>query len=428
MSGHLIRGQLVTFDERADLIHEKKGAVVVGENGRITWRGALKDVPKKYLELNVHDYGDKLLLPGFIDPHLHFPQYRMLAAPGKDLLDWLQRFTFPEEAQYANTAHAEHAAKVFLALMISNGTTSASVFCSSHAESVNALFATAEKFNMALITGKTMMDTNVPDEVSDTAEQSCEDSRKLIEIWHGKSRLQYAITPRFAVTSSQQQLQAAGRLLEENPGMMMQTHLSENLTEIETVEKQFPDAASYTDVYDRAGLLGNTSLFAHGIYLSEDEKNRLAETGSTIIHCPTSNMFLGSGLFDLQAARAAGINVGLATDVGGGTSYSMLMTMAEAYKIAMLNGYMPSAVEMFHMATLGNAECLNIERQTGSIDAGKWADIVVLDPLATHVQRFRQQLSSNIKDTLFSLMMLGDDRSVVATYIAGVRRFRATVS
>ncbi len=425
MNSFLITGQIIDFPNDKTIRHHKKGAIVISEQGKIAWSGPLRKLPKEYAKLNVLDHGEKLVLPGFIDPHIHFPQYRMLAAPGKDLLDWLNRFTFSEEAQFNDAPHAERAAKIFLSLLLANGTTSASAFCTSHVESVDALFSASVQFGMAMIAGKTMMDKNAPDGVRDTARQSYDDSISLIERWHGKGRSQYAITPRFAVTSSAEQLQLAGDLLQANPGMIMQTHLSENEDEIKMVAKQFPGARDYTDVYDSFGLLGKTSLFGHGIHLSEAEKSRLAETGSRIIHCPTSNTFLGSGLFDLKAARAASIMVGLATDVGGGTSYSMLKTMAEAYKVAMLKGNKPDIAQMYHIATLGNAQCLNIQDDTGSFDTGKFADVVVLDPQATHIQRFRQQLSENIADTLFSLMMLGDDRSIMATYVAGERRFRA---
>jgi len=425
MSNFLIRGQVIDFPDRETIRHHKKGAIVVSQKGKIIWAGPFNKLPKAHQKLNVLDHGEKLILPGFIDPHIHFPQYRMLAAPGKDLLDWLNRFTFPEEGQFNQPSVAERAAKVFLSLLLANGTTCASAFCTSHVESVEALFSVGEQFGMGLIAGKTMMDTNAPDEVRDTAQQSYDDSVSLIKKWHNKERLQYAITPRFAVTSSAEQLQLAGDLLKDHPEMIMQTHLSENHGEIETVAKLFPDAKDYTDVYDSFGLLGKTSLFGHGIHLSDAEQSRLAETGSRVIHCPTSNNFLGSGLFDLNATRAAGIMVGIATDVGGGTSYSMLTTMAEGYKVAMLKGYKPTVAELYHMATLGNAQCLHVDDSAGSFDEGKWADIVVLDPQATHIQRFRQQLSQNITDTLFSLMILGDDRSVMAAYVAGKRKYRA---
>jgi len=419
MTARLIRGQTVSFDDQAKISHEQHGVVAVSSTGKIAWCGAFDQLPDEYKSLPVDDYGQALVMPGFIDPHIHFPQYRMLAAPGRDLLDWLNRFTFPEEAKYAAAEHAAAAAEVFLDRLVQHGTTSALVFSSSHKTSAEALFSAAYNRGMALATGKTMMDCNAPDNVLDTPETSGIESDELIVSWHGKGRLHYAITPRFAVTSSPEQLQVAGELLHRHPDLLMQTHLSENHAEIDFVANKFPDTRDYTDVYDKFGLLGKNSLFAHAIHLSAREKARLAESGSTIVHCPTSNTFLGSGLFDLNAATKAGIGVGLATDIAGGTSYSMLQTMAESYKVAMLSGYKPDVSQLFHMATLGNATLLHQDDEIGSLDEGKWADIIILDPQATPVLKSRSELSQNIEDVLFSLMIMGDDRAVKATYIAG---------
>jgi len=422
MTARLIRGQIVTFNDEAQLQHEEKGVVVVSANGKVLWCGDYARLPSEYRDLPVDDYDRALVMPGFVDPHIHFPQYRMLAAPGRDLLDWLNRFTFPEEAKYADYEHAAAAAEVFLDRLVQHGTTSALVFSSSHKTCAEALFSAAHKRQMALGTGKTMMDCNAPDNVLDTPETSSIESDELIVKWHGKGRLFYAITPRFAVTSSAEQLQVAGELIHRHPDLLMQTHLSENHAEIDFVVKKFPGTKDYTDVYDKFGLLGKSSLFAHGIHLSEREKARLAESGSAVVHCPTSNTFLGSGLFDLKTTAQAGVGVGLATDIAGGTSYSMLQTMAEAYKVAMLSGYKPDVTELYHMATLGNARLLHLNDETGSLEQGKWADIIVLDPQATPVLKSRNELSQDIKDVLFSLMILGDDRAVTATYVAG-RKF-----
>lgn len=419
MKAHVIRGQIVNFVDQQTLSHIRHGAIVISQDGKIDWLGEFLKLPKKYSELNIKNFGEKLLLPGFVDTHIHFPQYRILAAPGKDLLDWLNRFTFAEEAQYSDIIHAQNAARLFIALLLQNGTTSASVFCSSHVESATALFSTAEKFGMALTAGKVMMDCNAPQDVCDETSQSGKDTQELIDDWHGKGRLRYAITPRFALTSTPAQLEIAGQLLKSNPGLVMQTHLSENTDEIAMAKEQFPEATDYTDIYDRFGLLGPTSLFGHGIHLSDRERSVLADSGSKVVHCPTSNTFLGSGLFDLAATKKAGIDVGIATDIGGGTSYSMLATMAEGYRVAMLKGYRPTVAELYHMATLGNAELLGLGNEIGSLEVGKWADITVLDPLATHSLRFRNDLSETIEDVLFSLMVLGDDRAVDATFVAG---------
>ncbi len=415
----ILRGQLVGFSDGL-ISHEDKAAVVIGEDGRIEWCGAFSALPENYRNSAIDDYGDCLLLPGFIDAHIHFPQFRMLAAPAKDLLEWLNRYTFPEEARYADEAHAEAAAEVFLQRLFAHGTTSALAFCSVHRQSANALFAAAQKRNMALITGKTMMDRNAIPAVQDTPEQGAQDSEQLYHKWHGQHRLRYAVTPRFAITSSDAQLAVAGELLRSLPGALMQTHISESAGEIEMVQQLFPWSKDYTEVYDRYGLLSNRSLFAHGIHLSERERERMSESGSTIVHCPTSNAFLGSGIMRMSAMQ--NVKLGVATDIGGGTSYSMLTTLGETYKLQMLAGYKPSVHELYYLATLGNARRLHIDLETGSLEVGKFADIVVLDASATPVLASRQELSQDIENTLFSLMMLGDDRAVKATYVAGQKR------
>ncbi len=397
------------------------GAVVVGKDGRILWRGHAARLPRAHRGLPCDDYGESLLAAGFIDAHVHFPQHRMLAAPARDLLEWLERYTFAEEIRYRSRAHTESAAETFLDHLLTHGTTSALVFSSVHATATDALFAAAERRRMAIVTGKTMMDRNAPPALCDDAQSGARDSAALIARWHGKGRLRYAITVRFAITSTQAQLRAAGELVRDHPGCLMQTHLSESTAEIAMVRKLFPRARDYTDVYDRCGLLGPRSLFAHGVHLSERECARLHEAGSTVIHCPTSNTFLGSGLFDIEQLRkpARPVRIGVATDVAGGTSYSMLHTLGEAYKVAMLRGRKLTAHDAFHLATRGNAINLGLGDEIGTLDAGKWADIVVLDPAATPVLRERHALSGDLESTLFALMMLGDDRAVRATYVAG---------
>lgn len=420
----VIRGQTLTFGGTPDAYrHEQKGAVVIGDDGTILWAGPQPLLPQGFRQAPVEDHGDCIIMPGFIDAHIHFPQYRMLAAPGKDLLDWLTRFTFPEESRYADHGYAARAAEIFLARLFQHGTTSAMAFCSVHKPCADALFAAASRRNMALVTGKTMMDRNAIAAVQDDPETGARESEELYHLWHGKGRLRYAVTPRFAVTSTEAQLKLSGELLASLPGALMQTHLSESPGEIAFVKTLFPDAKDYTDVYDRRGLLSERSFFAHGIHLSERECERLSESGSTVVHCPTSNTFLGSGLMSMNHMRKPSrtVHLGLATDVGGGTSYSMLATLGEAYKVQMLTGYKPTAFELFHMATIGNAQRLRIDAQTGSIDIGKFADLVVLDPRATPVLESRQEVSTSLEDVLFSLMILGDDRAVRATYVAGVK-------
>jgi guanine deaminase len=424
----VIKGQILSFTADGAARHEARGAVAVGDDGTILWSGPLPLLPQGLRQAEAHDHGEMIVMPGFIDAHIHFPQYRMLAAPGKDLLDWLTRFTFPEESRYADAAYAEAAAGLFLQRLFQHGTTAALAFCSVHKACAEALFAGADRHGMALVTGKTMMDRNAIPAVQDDPETGARESEELYHAWHGKGRLRYAVTPRFAITSSEAQLKVSGELLAALPGALMQTHLSESPGEIAFVKQLFPDAKDYTDVYDRFGLLGGRSLFAHGIHLSERECARLSEAGSTVVHCPTSNTFLGSGLMSMPHLRKEDrpVHVGVATDVGGGTSYSMLATLGEAYKVQMLAGYKPTAAELFAMATRGNAERLRIGHETGAIEVGKFADLVVLDPRATPVLASRQEVSSSLEDVLFSLMILGDDRAVAATYVKG-RKVHARV-
>ncbi len=420
----VIKGQTLSFGpSQDDVRHEAKGAIAIADDGTILWTGPQPLLPYAFRQAPVDDHGGMIVMPGFIDAHIHFPQYRMLAAPGKDLLDWLTRFTFPEESLYADHVHAAAAAQIFLSRLFQHGTTSALAFCSVHKACADALFAAAQQRNMALITGKTMMDRNAIPAVEDDPETGARESENLYRAWHGRDRLRYAVTPRFAVTSSEAQLRLSGELLKSLPGALMQTHLSESLGEIALVKKLFPSAKDYTDVYDGFGLLSERSLFAHGIHLSERECQRLSESGSTIVHCATSNTFLGSGLMSMPHLRneQRSVHIGLATDVGGGTTYSMLATLGETYKVQMLAGYKPSAIELFHMATRGNADRLHIGHETGAIETGKYADLVVLDPQATPVLAGRQELSHSLEDVLFSLMILGDDRAVRATYVAGLK-------
>jgi guanine deaminase len=420
---YVVRGRTVSFPSAVGCIYEAKGAIAIGDDGRILWTGPYGNLPRTYRKAPVHDYGQCLVMPGFIDAHIHFPQYRMLAAPGVDLLDWLNRFTYPEEARYADDGHAKHAAQVFLRRLFANGTTSALAFCSVHKSCAEALFRAAAARNMAISTGKTMMDRNADPAVLDDPDRGARESEELLVRWHGRGRARYALTPRFAITSSEAQLRLAGELLKSHPEALLQSHLSESAMEIATVKRLFPEDRDYTAVYDRFGLLGPRSFFAHGIHLSERECGRLHEAGSKIVHCPTSNTFLGSGLFDIARLRnpSRPVAVGLATDIGGGTSYSMLATMAEAYKVAMLRGSRLTAVELFHMATGGNAGLLGLQGEVGVLEQGAYADLVVLDPCATAVLTSRQELSQSLDDQLFALALLGDERAVTASYVAGKR-------
>ncbi len=426
MAGHIIKGMTLSFrgppESSPDaLVFHQKGAVVTGDDGRISWHGPAGDLPEAYKSLPARDYGKKLVMAGFIDPHIHFPQYRLLAAPGIDLLDWLNRFTYPEERRYEVRGHGDAAAQIFLDTLARHGTTGACVFSTVHKIAAEALFWAAQSRNMALITGKTLMDRNAPEYLCDEPEQSLVETKELFDVWHNKGRLRYALSPRFAITSSDTQLKLAGEFMASHPDCLMQTHLSESAAEIKMVAGLFPWAKDYTDVYAKFGLLGKNSLLGHGIHLSERECAVLHESGTSIVHCPTSNTFLGSGLFDIGHLSAATrpVRLGLASDIGGGTGFCMLANMAEAYKIAMLGSCRISAGDAFYMATLGNAGILRLDDETGSLKPGKWADIIVLDPEATPVMAARGALSQSLEDVLFALMILGDDRAVNATYIAG---------
>lgn len=405
------------------VVFREHGAVVVGDDGRIVWAGEASDLPAAHRAAETIDHGRALLAPGFIDTHIHFPQWRMLAAPGRDLLEWLERFTFREEARYADRVHAAASAEHFLDRLLANGTTTAVAYSSSHAVAADALFAAAEKRGMAIATGKTLMDRACPETVRDDPEDGIVESAELIARWHGRGRAVYAITPRFAITSTRTQLRLAAELLAANPTCLMQTHLSESAREIETVRALFPEASSYTDVYDRYGLLGPRSLFGHSIHLDEAECRRLSETGSVAVHCPTSNCFLGSGLFDVGRLGdpERPVRLALATDIGGGTSWSMLTTQGRAIEVARLAGAELTATRAFYLATLGNARALGLDGEIGALEPGRFADLVVIDPRATPVMAARDDLSESVEDLLFALAVLGDDRAVRSTWVAGRR-------
>jgi len=396
--------------------------VLVVEDGRISALGAASEVlPTLADDVEVTHYPDALITPGFIDTHIHFPQTGMVGSYGEQLLDWLNEYTFPCEGQFADKAHADGVAQIFLKELLRNGTTTALVFGSVHPESVDALFEAAQALDLRLIAGKVMMDRNAPDYLTDTAQSSYAQSKALIERWHGKGRLHYAVTPRFAPTSSEAQLTLAGQLLREYPDVYLQTHLSENLQEIEWVKALFPERSNYLDVYDHYQLLGERSVFAHGVHLCDAECKRLAETGSAIAFCPTSNLFLGSGLFNLPQAERFKVNVGLGTDVGAGTSFSLLHTLNEAYKVMQLQGEKLNPFKSLYLATLGGARALRLEDRVGTLQPGTDADFVVLDYNATPLLSYRIAQAKTFEEVLFVLMTLGDDRAVLQTYAAGRR-------
>jgi guanine deaminase len=394
--------------------------LMVVEDGRIKALGEAKALlPSLPAGVQVREYRDALITPGFIDTHIHFPQTGMIASYGEQLLDWLNTYTFPTEKQFADKAHAADVAAIFLKELLRNGTTTALVFGTVHKESVDAFFEAAQALDLRMIAGKVLMDRNAPDYLTDTAESGYADSKELIERWHGKGRLHYAVTPRFAPTSTPEQLELAGKLYAEYPGLYMHTHLSENRKEIEWVKELFPERKGYLDVYDHYKLIGERSVFAHGVHLCDDECKRLAETGSAVAFCPTSNLFLGSGLFDLQKLEEHGVRVGLGTDVGAGTSFSQLQSLNEAYKVMQLQGKKLDPFKSLYLATLGGARALYLDDKIGNFQAGKDADFVVLDYKATPLLDYRLQQAKSLPEKLFALTILGDDRTVKETFAAG---------
>ena len=367
----------------------------------------------------VQDYRGKLIVPGFVDTHIHYPQTEMIGAYGEQLLEWLQQYTFPVESQYHCPQHSAKMSAFFLHQLLSNGTTTALVFGTVHPESVDALFHAADRLGMRLIAGKVMMDRNAPDYLTETPEQSYQQTRELIQRWHNHGRLSYALTPRFAPTSSPELLARVRQLKEEFPDTWVHTHLSENPQEVEWVKSLFPEHKGYLDVYHHYQLTGRRSVFAHCIHLEEEEWDCLHHTDSAIAFCPTSNLFLGSGLFNLKTCWDKRVKMGIGTDVGAGTTFNMLQTLGEAYKIGQLQRYRLAACEAFYHATLGGAKALDLADRIGNFSAGKEADFVVLDPAVSALQQMRYANSRDIWEKLFILMTLGDDRNIAATWVNG---------
>lgn len=408
--------------------HYEDGMLVVSE-GLIADIGPADQVLARLpLGTPIVAFENKLISAGFVDTHIHFPQTEMIASYGEQLLDWLNNYTFPEEGKFANPEHAERVASFFLEELLRNGTTTAMVFGTVHKVSVEAFFTESDKRNMRMIAGKVMMDRNGPDYLLDTPESGYADSKALIERWHKYGRQLYAVTPRFAPTSTEAQLTMAGRLLAEYDDVYLQTHLSENKQEIEWVKSLFPERAGYLDVYDHFQLLGERSVFAHAVHLEQEECTRMGETNSVISFCPTSNLFLGSGLLDLPKVEGHGIRVGLGTDVGGGTSFSMLRTIAEAYKIQQLQEHKLHPIKALYLATLGGARSLSLDDKIGNLAVGKEADFLVLDLHATPLMDARINNSQHLFERLFVLMMLGDDRAIAETYIFGKRQYQKHIN
>ena len=428
MAETILRGRLLTFlrepqmpeDDSAHLYIED-GALLI-EDGLIKARGTFEHVQAEASsEAIIKDHRPHLLVPGLIDTHLHFPQVQVIASWGAQLLDWLENYTFPAEARYADPVHCATMAARFFDEIIANGTTTTVAYCSSHKSSADAYFAEAERRNMRMIGGKVLMDRNAPEGVRDTPQSGYDDSKALIATWHGKGRAHYAITPRFAITSTPAQMESAQALAAEHPDCYIQTHLDENHAEIEQTMALYPDAPDYLGIYEQYGLLRANALLGHCIHMQPREIDILIETDARPVFCPTSNLFLGSGLFDYEGLRARGATCAIATDIGGGTSYSMLRTLHEGYKaLATRDDTKMHPLRAFYWATLGNALALGLEDRIGTLDVGSEADIVVLDSAATSAMALRMETCQSLSEELFILQIMSDDRSVAETYVAGV--------
>lgn len=400
----------------AAIDHYADGLLVV-EDGLIIAVGNFADVSPRFPALAVTAFPGKLITPGFVDTHIHYPQTDRIASHGLQLLDWLEQHIFPVEAAFADTAHAADTAAFFLDELLRNGTTSALVFATVHPASVDAIFQAAQARGMRIISGKVLMDLG-PENLRDETMQSRAESEELIGRWHGRGRMDYAVTPRFALSCSDAQLQIAGDLLAAHPGVLLHTHLAENHAEIAAVTHRFADSTDYLAAYERYGLVGPRSIFAHCVHLDSHALARMAQAGAGAALCPTSNLFLGSGLFDLAALDKAGVRVGFGTDVGAGTSFSLLATLGEAYKVCQLRGAALDPFRAFHLATAGGAAMLGIGDKVGALRPGMEADFIVLDPAATPLLA-RRTSGRTLAERLFALEILGDDRVIAATYIAG---------
>jgi len=425
---HAIRGSVLTFKDNpfakpiSECLIYEEDAIIVIDGGTIVEFGPMATIkPKLAKDIQITRYTESLILPGFIDCHVHYPQTQIIGAYGKQLLDWLNKYTFVAEQTFKNKAHASEVARLFLRECLRAGTTTASVFCTVDPVSVDAFFEKSEALNMRNIAGKVLMDRNAPEALMDTAQSGYDQTKELIARWHNKGRQLYCVTPRFAPTSTPEQMEMTGAVWQEHPGTYLQSHVSENKGEIEWVKELYPDCKGYVDVYNKYGQLGPRSILGHGVHLTDDEFQVLHETGTAISHCPTSNLFLGSGLFSIEKAMMAErpVRVGLATDLGAGTNFSQLVTMNEAYKVAQMSGYSLSAPHAFYLATRGAANALYIDDKIGSIAVGMEADITVLDFNATPILEYRMKYARDIDEMLFVLMTLGDDRTARATYVAG---------
>lgn len=425
MTQNLLRGRLLTFhreprsgDDSGAYTYLEDAGLLIGD-GIIQASGPFETVQAKAPEMPVRDHRPHLMMAGFIDTHIHFPQVQVIASWGAQLLDWLNNYTFPEETRFASEEHSQLMARAFYDQLIANGTTSAVAFCSVHKASADAFFAEATRRRMRMLGGKVLMDRNAPSGLRDTPQSGYDDTKALIADWHRKGRAGYVISPRFAITSTPEQMEMAQALAAEHPDCHVQTHLSENRDEIAYTKELYPQARDYLDVYQSYGLLNDKTLLGHAIHLEPREIDALAEAGAHPVFCPTSNLFLGSGLFDNAGLRARGIANGIGTDVGAGTSYSMLQTLSEGYKVLQLQGQALHPFQAFHWATRGNACVLGLEDKIGTLDPGSEADIVVLNAQATDAMSLRMARVGSLAEELFVLQIMGDDRAIHSVYVSG---------
>lgn len=419
----ILSGQVLSFNHAPGL-QDPGDAVRLDEavavkDGHVQAVGTLSDIKAMSPEARLLDYRGSLIMAGFVDAHVHYPQTAMIASWGKRLIDWLNTYTFPEELRFGDPGYAKQIAARYLDLTTAAGTTTVCAYCTSHAESAEAFFAEAVGRDQRVVAGKTCMDRNAPEGLLDTPQRAYDESKALIDRWHGTGRLEYAITPRFSPTSTPEQLNALGALWGEHPECLMQTHLSEQVDEIAWVKALYPDARDYLDTYEAHGLLGARGLYGHAIHLEPRERDRLRDAGAALVHCPTSNTFIGSGLFDLAGLARAGQRIGLATDTGGGSSFSMLRTMAAAYEIAQLRGQALHPAALLWYATAGSAEALHMADKIGNLRPGQEADLVVIDLHSTPAIAQRATRADDIWDAVFPTIMMGDDRAIQSVWIGG---------
>jgi guanine deaminase len=428
MTSTLLRGRLLSFrrepeglDDDGAYLYVEDGGLLL-QDGLITMAGEFADLSENAPpDVEVIDHRPHLIMPGFIDTHIHFPQMQVVGSYAGSLLEWLNTYTFVEEQRFSDPEHSARIAVKFFDELIRHGTTTAVAYCSVHKVSADMYFAESLRRNMLMLGGKVMMDRNAPEGLRDTPQSGYDDTKQVIADWHGKGRNHVVISPRFAITSTPEQMEMAGALAREYPDLHIQTHLSENLAEVRYACELYPEARDYTDIYARYGLLGPKSLFGHCIHLSDREADAMSESGSVAVFCPTSNLFLGSGLFGLKrlSKRDKGVRVAVATDIGGGTSYSMLKTLDEGYKVLQLQGERMTPLESFYRMTLGNALALGLSDRIGTLEAGSDADLVVLDSSATPATALKMEVVKTLAEELFLMQTMGDDRTIAEAYVAG---------